>query len=115
MFVGVAKSPIANTFSGSVEMDFVDYGDYTAFLHIRDTFSRFPAIILRGGWEEEQTAESPRGKVVSNWLAALLAPGLIAADKDSIFVVEVMQDFGTSRNIALQAVIRGQRQSFGGH
>ena len=47
MFVGVAKIPIANTFNELVEMDFVDYGGYATFLHIQDTFSRFPPSYFR--------------------------------------------------------------------
>ena len=41
MFGLVSEIPIANTVNGLVEMDFVDCGDYAAFLHIRDSFSRF--------------------------------------------------------------------------
>ena len=48
MFGGVAEIPIAHTFAESVEMDFVDYGNHAAFLHIQDTLSRFPAIISAG-------------------------------------------------------------------
>ena len=47
MFGGVSKIRIANTFNELVEMDIVDYGDYADFLHIRDAFSRFHAIIFR--------------------------------------------------------------------
>ena len=49
MFGRVAKIPTSDAFSELVGMDFVDYGDYAAFLHIQDTFSRFPGIIFRGG------------------------------------------------------------------
>ena len=31
-----------------VEMDFVEYGDYAEFLHIRDTFSRFSVAVFIG-------------------------------------------------------------------
>ena len=46
MFGAVGKIPIANTSNELVEMDFVDYGDFATFLHIRGTFSRFAVIIL---------------------------------------------------------------------
>ena len=46
MFGGVAKIPIANTFSELVEMDFVDYGDLSTPMRARDTLSRFPAIVF---------------------------------------------------------------------
>ena len=42
MFGRFSKMPIANKFRELVEMDFVDYGDYAAFLHIRYTFRDFP-------------------------------------------------------------------------
>ena len=38
MFGSVAKIPIANTFNELVEMDFVNYGYYAAFLHIQGAF-----------------------------------------------------------------------------
>ena len=47
MFGRVAKIPISNTFRELAEMDFVNYGDYATFLHIQDTFSRFPVIIFQ--------------------------------------------------------------------
>ena len=46
---------IANTFNESVAMDFVDFGGYADFLHIRGAFSRFPAIISSGGEEKGRT------------------------------------------------------------
>ena len=38
---------IANTDNGLVGMDFAGYGDFAAFLHIRDAFSSSAAAILR--------------------------------------------------------------------
>ena len=68
-------------------MDFVDYGDFAAFLNIQDTLSRFSAIILMGSKKnEEQTAEMVRGEAISNWMAMFGAPGIIVVDKDSRFV-----------------------------
>ena len=46
MFGGVSKIHITNTFSELVAMVLVDYGDLSTFLRIRDTFSRFPAIVF---------------------------------------------------------------------
>ena len=44
MFARVVETPIANTFNGLIEMDFVDYGGYAEILHIRGAFSRFSVI-----------------------------------------------------------------------
>ena len=49
MFGRVAKIPISNSFNELVERDFVDYGDYAAFLQIQDTFSRFSVVVFTGG------------------------------------------------------------------
>ena len=66
MFGRGAKIPISNTFNELVEMDFVDYGDRAAFLHIRDAFSRSPVIIFLGAKKkEEQTAEMAKENVIS--------------------------------------------------
>ena len=56
----MAKIPIANTLNELVEMDFADYGDLSTFLHIRDTFSRFSAIVFRG--EKERRTNRGNGK-----------------------------------------------------
>ena len=75
MFGWVAKIPISNTFSELVEMGFVEYGDYSAFLHIQDAFSRFSVSAFPGEEEKgEQTAEMGRGAAISHWLAAFWAP-----------------------------------------
>ena len=58
MFGRVAKIPSAITLIGMVKMDFVDYGDYAAFLHIRDTFSRFPALVFIG--TKKRVGEQPK-------------------------------------------------------
>ena len=72
MFGRVEKIPIANTFSELVGMDFVDYGDRAAFLRIRDTFSRFSAIIFSGAKKkEEQTAEMAKESAISEYVAFL--------------------------------------------
>ena len=69
MFGMVAKILIANTLNGLVAMDFVGYGDYSTFLHIRDTFSRFSAIIFLGDKKKgEQTAEMVKESVISEWI-----------------------------------------------
>ena len=67
--------PISNTFNGLVEMDFVDYGGYAAFLHIPDTFSRFRAIVYTGAKKrDEQTAEIARVGLIYRCLAVVGAP-----------------------------------------
>ena len=87
MFGRLAKIPIANTFSELSEMDFADYGDLATFLHIQATFSRFSAIVFLGTKKvEEQTAETVRGIMISNWLAVFGAPGIMVVDKDSGFI-----------------------------
>ena len=48
MFGRAAEIPIGDTFSELVEMDFVYYGDFATFLHVRDTSSRFSAIVFLG-------------------------------------------------------------------
>ena len=46
-------------------MDVVGYGDYAAFLHIRDTFSRFSVTAFIGAKKKgEQAAETVRGAVI---------------------------------------------------
>ena len=65
----VANLPIANNFNELVGMDFVDYGNQATFLHIRDTFSRFPLITFTGTKKkEEQTAEMAKETVISEWV-----------------------------------------------
>ena len=53
MFGRLAKIPIGNTFSGLSEMGFVDFGDLSTVLRIRDTFARFSAISFFGGKEAQ--------------------------------------------------------------
>ena len=80
--------PIDNAPEELVEMDFVDYGDYPAFLRIRDTFSRFSVIALTGGWVvvvvggEEKSAEMVRESAISNWLSVFGETEIIVVDKD---------------------------------
>ena len=61
MFGRVAKIPIANTFNELSEMDFVDYGDLSTFLHIQDTFRDFQRLFLGAKKKEKQTAGMVRG------------------------------------------------------
>ena len=83
MFGRVAKTPIADTVSELVEMDFVDYGDYAAFLHTRDTFSRFPVVVFIAPKKKDgRTAEMARVAAISHWLAAFGAPKIIGVCKD---------------------------------
>ena len=86
MFGWVAKIPIANTSNGLVEMDFVEYGDHAAFLHIQDTFSRFTVIIFsRTKKQEEQTAEMAKESAISERMAFFGEPEITTADKGSRF------------------------------
>ena len=61
----------------------------------------------------EQTAEMPRWKAISNWLALFVTPGIIVVCKRSGYTGWVFQYFCTSRNIALKAVIPGHPRSLG--
>ena len=57
-------------------MDFVDYGDYTTFLHIRDTFSCFqPLFFLGVKKKEDQTAEMVKESAISARIAFLRGAG----------------------------------------
>ena len=66
----VAKIPIANTLNELVELDFVYYGYYAAFLHIMETSSRFPvAVFICTAEKGEQTSGMARETLISHWLA----------------------------------------------
>ena len=68
MFGRFKKTPISNTFSELVAMDFVYYGDYAEFLHIRDTSSRFSvAVFIAAKKKGAQTAEIPLETAISHW------------------------------------------------
>ena len=87
MFGRVAKIPISNTFGELAEMDFSDYGDYAAFLHIQDTFSRFSVIILLGAnKKEEQTAGMVKQSLISDRVAIFGTPEILMVGKDSRFI-----------------------------
>ena len=62
-------------------MGFADYGDYAAFLHIRDAFSRFPVSVFIGAGERE-TSEMARESAISHWLAVFGAPENFVVGKD---------------------------------
>ena len=88
----MAKIPIANTFSELVEMDFVDYGGYTEFLHIQDTLSRFSVSVFTAAKKKgERTAEMAREVEIPHWLAVFGAPRIIVADQDSISKWEIFR------------------------
>ena len=112
MFGRAGKIPIANTSNELVGVDFVDYGDLATFLHIRDNFSRFSAIVFLGTKKEERTAEMVRESAISNRMAVFGTPGITAVGKDSRFTGGLSR-FPNARNIVLQSVIPGSRQSLG--
>ena len=66
---------------------------------------------MKGG---RGTSEMARRAAISQCASAFVTHGIIIADKDAMFVGEIFQGFCTGRNVALQAVIRGIRQSLGG-
>ena len=57
---GVAKIQIPDTCNELGGMDFVEFGYRAAFLHIRDSFSRFPATPPSGRKKETQSEEEVR-------------------------------------------------------
>ena len=68
MFGRVAKIPIDNAFSELVEMEFVDYGFYAAFLHIQDAFTRFRVSVFMGSKNKgAQAAEMVSESAISHW------------------------------------------------
>ena len=54
-----------------------------------------------------------RGIAISNWLAVFGTPEIMVAAKDARFIGNVFHEFRTTRNIVLQAVMPGHRQSLG--
>ena len=81
------------------------------FLHIQGDF--LPSFY---GNKEKGSAigRNGPGGVIPNWLSVFGAPEIIVVDREPMPIEEVFHDFCTSRNIALQAVIPGHRQSSGG-
>ena len=77
MFPRVAKIPTSNTISELVEMDFVDYGDYAAFLHIRGTFRDSPYRYFRAKKKGDRTAETVRGEAISHRLSVFAYPDFL--------------------------------------
>ena len=62
LFGRVAKILISNTFTELVEMDFVDYGECAALLHIQDTVARFPVVVFIGAMKRAKNCRNgPRG------------------------------------------------------
>ena len=59
-----------------------------------------------------KTAEVGRGALIPNWLAAIGAPGIAIVGKDRGIIGKIWRD-PPSRNIVLQTVIKGNRQSLG--
>ena len=93
MFGMVAKIPIANTFNELVEMDFVDYGDYSAFLRIQDTFFAILRSSIYGGKEKDKNGgRGPRSGdfalVIGVW-----APGVIVVGEDMGFIGTAPMNF----------------------
>ena len=61
MFIRVAKTPITNTSEEIVEMDFVDYGDLSTSLRIRDNFRDFHRLLFRNDKERRTNRGNGRG------------------------------------------------------
>ena len=114
MFGMVGKIPIGNAFNGLVEMGFADYGACVASLHAHDTFPRFSVVVFTGAEKKDVgTVGIVREAAISHGSSAFGAPEIIVVDIDLVFTGEVFQEFRTPRNIVLQAVIHGHRQSSG--
>ena len=89
-----AKIPIANTLRELVEMDFVDYGEYATFLHIRDAFSLFSVAVFIGGNKKgAQTGEMAIETAMSHWLAAFGAPDILIVRQEMGDICNIFQDF----------------------
>ena len=113
MFGRVSQIPTPNTLSLLVEMDFVDYGDYAAFLQIQGNFSRLPVAVFIGTKKKgEQTSEMARETTISHGLAASGAPDILIVYNDMGYWV-VLPRSPPSRNIALLTFIPGHRRSLG--
>ena len=66
MFGRVSKIPIATAFSELVEIEFADYGDYAAFLHIQGAFRAFPyyRLCVGGkGYNQRKWSEKRRFRI----------------------------------------------------
>ena len=96
-------------------MGFSDYGDLESFLRIQATFPDSRRSRLRGRKrkKEEQTTVMVGENAISNWPAVFGAPEIMAGGKDPRFIGKVFHGFCTARNIVLQTVIPGHRQSLG--
>ena len=112
---GSSKIPTADAINQLVEIDFVDYGGIRRlfFRTFGALFHDFRPSSLRG--KEQGGTNGINGPCggISNWLAVYAAPGIIVAYKDAIDIGAIFQDFRTSRNIALKAIIPGHHQSSG--
>ena len=75
------------------------------FCTSRILFSFFGIDFLGTKKREEQTAEMVIETAISNWLAVFGAPDILVADKDKRSILDIFQDFCTSRNITIQTVI----------
>ena len=85
MFGGAARTPISNTFNELVEMDFVDYGGYAAFLQIQDAFVAISCIgfLWAQGKGRPNCINGPRVGYFELVSGVFGAPGIIVVDKDS--------------------------------
>ena len=82
-FGRAATIPIANTINELVEMDFVECGDYSAFLYMQDAFSLFSVVVRIGSKKKgERTSEMVLETVISHWLAAFGALGIFIVGGD---------------------------------
>ena len=83
MFRIVAEIPMTNTFSDLVELNFVDYGGYAAFLHIHDTFSRFSVAVFIGAKKDVgHTSEMALDTAIAHGYSAFGAPDIWIVYKD---------------------------------
>ena len=89
----VSKIAISNAVDELVEMDFVDYGDYSEFLQIRDSLSRFSVVVYSEKRKRARRAEIGSESAISHLSAALGDPVIIVWSRDMGFIAKVFQDY----------------------
>ena len=110
----MAKIHISRTFNQLVEVDFADDGADATSLHIQDNSSSYSMITFMGRNKKKgQTAGKAARAVLAKWIGISGTPDIILDTKDAIFSRKASPLLRDRRNIPLQTVIHGHRQSLG--
>ena len=68
-------------------MDFVEYGEYAARMHIQDDYSRFPVSVFTGAKTKEwRSSEIALVTAIPHRLALFRAPYISIVDEDMGFI-----------------------------